>query len=118
MYSVASRRINLSFWSVKIQEKIFISEAEGIRQAPPCPPAPAQRTHTHVVPEAALLKGGRLHPTNNMAAGVRLCSSWGITLLVCLIVAHFDDGEGLPLLGGQVPRSARGSLFPCAGPLL
>lgn len=36
-----------------------------------------------------------------MAAGVRLCSSWGITLLVCLIVAHFDDGEGLPLLGGQ-----------------
>jgi len=37
-----------------------------------------------------------------MAAKVRLCSTWGITLLVCLIVAHFDNGEGLPLPDGQV----------------
>merc|ERR1711990_425802 len=44
--------------------------------------------------------GGEACPSK-MVANVRLCSSWGIATLVCLIVVHFDTGAGLPLHGEQ-----------------
>lgn len=36
-----------------------------------------------------------------MAAGVRLRSKWGVAVLACLIIVHFNGVDGLPLLGGQ-----------------
>ena len=45
-----------------------------------------------------------------MSAAVRLRRSWGSALFVAILIAHVDDGLGLPLADGQVHDEYRNIL--------
>ena len=104
-YGSCSRKENLH--QAKRRRKRLVSPplAQPARGSAPRPlvlPYILAQGPFHIAaPNPRAFPGGEACPSK-MAANVRLCSSWGIATLVCLIVVHFDTGAGLPLHGEQV----------------